>query len=198
MNTTTPPIEAIACGIFKREIEELIRSGRLVLPCTFLDSMLHMMPALLACRLEETLAGKDHNRIVLIYGDCHPRMFEFRDSATIRRTIGMNCCEIILGRKRYRELRNQGAFFLLPEWTERWAEVFQQNLGFTAGNAKDFMGEMHTSLIYLDTGITPVPHKALRAAAEFCGLPAEIIHVTLDHLLQTILDAAGLPPPCRP
>lgn len=194
---TKSGIEAIACGIFKREIGVLIRSGRLSLPCTFLDSMLHMMPALLACRLEETLAGKDRRKVVLVYGDCHPRMFEFRSGGDICRTVGMNCCEIILGREKYRELRDNGAFFLLPEWTERWAEVFQQSLGFNADTAKVFMGEMHTRLIYLDTGIIPVPHKALQTAAEFCGLPVEIMGVTLDHLLKTIVEAVARLSPCR-
>lgn len=194
---TRPGIEAIACGIFRREIEELIRSGRLTLPCAFLDSMLHMMPALLACRLEETLAGKNHGQVVLVYGDCHPRMFEFRSGDNICRTVGMNCCEIILGREKYRELRDEGAFFLLPEWTERWAEVFQQSLGFNADTAKVFMGELHTRLIYLDTGVIPVPHGDLHTAAEFCGLPVEIMSVTLDHLLKTIIDATDTLPLCH-
>ncbi len=182
-------LQAIACGIFKREIEELIRCGKLSLSCKFLDSMLHMMPALLEYNLDDTIANSDNSHTVLIFGDCQPRMFEMVARTGVCRVEGMNCCEIILGKKRYHQLRAQGAFFLLPEWTERWVEVFQKNLGFNEENAKIFMGEMHTKLLYLDTGVTPVPTKALRAAAEFCGLPAEIVKVNLDHLLKVILNA---------
>lgn len=185
----TDNVQIIACGIFKKEIKELIRRGRLAVPCRFLDSMLHMMPALLESRLEENIAELGGGKAVLVYGDCQPRMIELNSNPDICRTEGMNCCEILLGRERYHALRAEGVFFLLPEWTIRWKVVFQEYLGFNKDNAKVFMNEMHTKLLYLDTGIIPVPHDTLKEAANFCGLPIEIMKVELDQLEAAISNA---------
>lgn len=182
-------IQAISCGIFKREIEELIRSGKLHLPHRFLDSMLHMKPALLEDELQKKLTEAESDQIVLIFGDCQPRMSEMNSNPDIYRVTGMNCCEILLGKKKYYQLRSEGAFFLLPEWTERWEEVFQKHLGFNSETAKEFMGEMHTKLLYLDTGVIPVPQETLHAIGQFCGLPIEILKTDLNHLLSEILEA---------
>jgi hypothetical protein len=51
------------------------------------------------------------------------------------------------------------------------------------------MQEMHTRLIYLDTGILPVPHADLNEASEFLGLPVEILSVSLDPLLASLNQA---------
>jgi len=179
----------VACGIFEKEINELIHRGLLPPKCQFLDSMLHMMPALLESKLQECLAGLPDCQVALVFGDCQPRMYELEKCAHICRTKGMNCCELILGRQRYYKLRSEGAFFLLPEWTERWKEVFQQYLGFNEQTAKLFMAEMHSKLLYLDTGIIPVPTDKLEGASAFCGLPFEIIKVELDELASTINSA---------
>ncbi len=184
-------IQVIACGIFKREIEELRRREKLSLHCKYLDSMLHMMPALLEYELQENMTESSDNQVVLVFGDCQPRMFEMESKPGICRVAGVNCCEIILGKERFYQLRSEGVFFLLPEWAERWKEVFQKYLGFNKDTAKVFMGDMHTKLLYLDTGVVPVPEKVLQAAAEFCGLPVEILKVDLNHLLKVALDAVA-------
>lgn len=189
MTTPVTDIRGLACGIFKREVAELARQGKLTLPCRFLDSMLHMMPALLEDQLDRAMQAETGKHFVLLYGDCQPRMFELEARPGIQRVAGMNCCEIILGRAKYRELRSQGAFFLLPEWTERWQEVFQTYLGFNHQNAKTFMGEMHNQLLYLDTGTCPVPEETLLEVSDFCGLPFSVLPVSLDHLHQAIDDA---------
>lgn len=195
MAAETHTIQVLACGIFKRELEELIKTGQLSLPVAFTDSMLHMMPALLEYELQQNLAAQktEHDQTILIYGDCQPRMVEMTNQPNVCRVEGMNCCEIILGQDLYHSLRSEGVFFLLPEWTERWEEVFKTHLGFSEHTAKSFMGEMHSKLLYLDTGIVPVPEKALQAAADFCDLPYEIMKVDLQELLKATRKAiAGL------
>lgn len=52
------------------------------------------------------------------------------------------------------------------------------------------MQELHTRLIYLDTGLLPVPHETLQEASEFLGLPFEILPVTLEPLLASLHRAA--------
>ena len=184
----------LSCSIFKKEIEALQASGQLELPVAFLNSMLHMVPAKLERRLQEALGAaraQDQNQAVVIaYGDCCGHMEGFESEPGTSRTEGINCCEIILGRETYRKLRREGAFFLMPEWALSWRQIFVGQLGLLGPCAKSFMQEMHSRLIYLDTGLVPVPHDTLQEASEFMGLPLEILPVSLDPLLASLHQAA--------
>jgi len=184
----------IACSIFRKEIEALQASGQLDLEVEFLHSMLHMVPAKLEERLQgalEHLRTEDaRQEVVIAYGDCCGHMDTFESAQATARTEGINCCEIILGRETYRRLRKEGAFFLMPEWALSWRQIFVGQLGLLGPCAKSFMQEMHSRLIYLDTGLVPVPHDTLQEASEFMGLPLEILPVSLDPLLASLHQAA--------
>ncbi len=80
-------------------------------------------------------------------------------------------------------------FFLLPEWTLRWREVFEKELDLPEKIAKEFMQGMHTKLLYIDTGQVPVPTEHLQEASEMLGLPFEVLRVGLEHLLAGIREA---------
>lgn len=187
------PQLCIACSIFRKEIEALHASGRLDLPVEFLNSMLHMVPSKLETSLQSALGAartEDSARtVVLAYGDCCGHMDTFETEPGTARTEGINCCEIILGRETYRRLRKEGAFFLMPEWALSWKKVFVGQLGLLGSTAKTFMQEMHSRLIYLDTGLIPIPHADLQEASEFLGLPVEIMSVSLDPLLSSLNQA---------
>jgi len=105
------------------------------------------------------------------------------------RVRGRNCFEILLGSDQYRIFRGEGAFFLLPEWVTRWREIFQIGFGFDGQVGKDFMREMHTKLLYLDTGRMPVPKEHLGAASDALGLPWEVVRIVPDHLSAAIGEA---------
>jgi len=180
----------IACSIFRGELQTLQERGELVdLPVRYLPSMLHMDPAKLARRLGALLEEEHRSprKVLLLYGDCCPDMHLHEALPEVARTEGINCPEILLGRERYRSLRKEGVFFLMPEWALRWKEIFQDELGLTAEVAHDFMGEMHTRLLYLDTGIMPVPETDLQRISEFTGLPWETMAVEPDHLKDALL-----------
>jgi len=183
----------ISCSIFRKEIEALQASGQLDLPVEYLNSMLHMVPVKLEARLQEAIEAarrQDPDQdVVIAYGDCCGHMENIEAEPGISRTEGINCCEIILGRETYRKLRREGAFFLMPEWTRSWRQVFVGQLGLLGPCAKTFMQELHTRLIYLDTGILPVPLVDLAEASEFLGLPVEILPVSLDPLLANLRHA---------
>ncbi len=185
----------IACSIFRKEIEALHASGQLDLPVEFLNSMLHLVPAKLEGRLKNALetSREQHPNedVVLAYGDCCGHMEAFEAEPGTARTEGINCCEIVLGRETYRKLRKEGAFFLMPEWALAWKQVFVSQLGLLGPCAKTFMQEMHTRMIYLDTGLIPVPHESLREASDFLGLPVEIRPVSLEPLLASLKRAAA-------
>ncbi len=191
MSDPETPLTAVCCGIFRRELAQLdpqvLGGARTV----FFDSMLHMQPAKLDARLTRLLAQHPEERHLLVYGDCSPHMRELAARPRVSRVQGVNCCEIMLGPERYRELRQAGFFFLLPEWTMRWEEVFKQQLGFTDQSlARAFMHEMHKGLLYLDTGLTPVPETTLAAVEAHFEMPVEVRQIDLAHL-QTAL-AEGL------
>ncbi|MFH0966470.1 MAG: DUF1638 domain-containing protein [Methanobacteriota archaeon] len=107
----------------------------------------------------------------------------------VARTVGVNCCELLLGKEAYKSLIREGVFFLLPEWTGRWKEVFTQELGLSQENAENFMQEMHRRLVYLDTGIVPIPLEKIHEVSHYCGLPYELMPVSCDHLQTQIQNA---------
>ena len=192
--TSEPRKLCISCSIFRKEIEALQASGRLDLPVEFLNSMLHMAPARLEARLQEALGSAQHQDprpdVVLAYGDCCGHMDTFEAEPGTVRTEGINCCEILLGTETYKKLRKEGAFFLMPEWALSWRQVFVGQLGLMGPCAKAFMQEMHSRLIYLDTGLVPIPHADLQEASNFLGLPMEILPVSLEPLLASLHQAA--------
>lgn len=180
----------VGCGIFRREIAGLDPSVLGQARPVFLDSMLHMRPA----RLDAALLGlaeAEDRPIVLVYGDCCPHMGELAQRPHIGKVRGVNCCDILLGHDAYHRLRREGVFFFLPEWTARWEQVFRVELGLAdRALAREFMHEMHRRLMYLDTGLTEVPHKILADIEAFFDMPVEIRPTGLERLEAAI--AAGL------
>lgn len=191
MNQKPSNIVCIACSIFRHELEALKDRGDLNLTIRYLDSMLHMDPAKLHLLLDSLLQSelKKGRQVLLLYGDCHAYMREQETMSGVERIRGINCPDILLGHDKYRFLRKQGAFILLPEWTLRWREIFQGELGLNEEVAKDFFAEMHTKLLYLDTGRMPIPIEQLRELSDYTGLSYEIMPIGPDHMLTTILKA---------
>ena len=188
MNMPAKKALLVSCGIFR---EELAHLGPAVLGRehpVFLDSMLHMRPA----ELDDMLLGMAENedrRLLLVYGDCCPHMGELVAWSNIRKVRGVNCCDIILGRDVYRRLRREGVFFFMPEWAARWQEVFHVQLGLKDQTlAREFMHEMHKRLMYIDTGLTPVPRQTLAEIGAFFDMAVEILPTGLEHLELGVLD----------
>jgi hypothetical protein len=67
--------------------------------------------------------------------------------------------------------------------------VFQHELGLSAEVARELMRENRGELVYLDTGLTPVPRATLDECAAFMGLPCRVEPVGLDSLLALLLEA---------
>lgn len=137
--------------------------------------MLHMVPSQLEEKLDQEIDQNRDKNIILIFGDCHARMNNYESNPNIQRIQGINCCEILLGDEKYRKMRKQGAFILLPEWAERWKEAFVEHLGFSDEElAKEFMREMHNKIIYIDNGLYKIEDSVLEEIVQFTGLPLEI------------------------
>jgi hypothetical protein len=190
----------ICCGVLQKELNELFRRGSITGTLTHLDSILHLLPG----KLEETLKtciGNSINpseKLVLVYGDCCPHMFELACQRGVQRVDAINCAQLLVGRARYRELMADGAFLMLPEWAMRWKEIFRDELDLSREVAHDLMQENRCELVYLDTGLVPVPYDTLNACSGYMGLPLRIEPISLETLLTSLLkaesDALPLPP----
>ncbi|MFC1568982.1 PAS domain S-box protein [bacterium] len=187
--TSKSTIHCLACSIFKDVFEQLRSEEQMDLSVEYIPSMLHMRPKELDKLLDEKLSSSSESadEVLLLFGDCHPHMQEQLKQYHAHRLGGINCAQILLGRDTYQTLRKEGAFFLLPEWTKRWKEVFQKELGLDEAVAKELMKEMHTQLIYLDFGKTRVPRKILKEISEYTGLPVIVKKVDQD-VFRTIFN----------
>lgn len=184
-------ITMVCCSVFRAEVEVL---GKRHWPDIFIryqNSMLHMKPDALAKRLDQVVEEElqQGHRVLLIYGDCCLQMAGLEARPEVARTRGNNCCDLLLGREAYRQLSHEGVFFLFPEWTQRWPEIFTLELGLTTDNAHSLMRDMHSKLVYLDTGVVPVPESTLQSCAQYCGLPCEVRPVSMEPLRCAIEEA---------
>lgn len=83
---------------------------------------------------------------------------------------------------------NASSFFM-PEWTERWEDIFRWELGLASQDlAREFMHEMHNRLVYLDTGLTETPYATLANIEAFFDMPVTVMHPGLDQLKAAILN----------
>lgn len=186
----TPQTVWLSCGVLRAELEALHQRGLISGERCYLDSMLHMDPP----RLERTLQGTleqypQGSCLVLVYGDCCSRMLDLVRNYPVGRTDAINCAQLLVGRERYRQLMRENAFLVLPEWALRWQEVMQTELGLSPTVARDLMQEHRGMLVYLDTGLLPVPEQELNAFAAYSGLAWRIEQVPLDSMLTLLLAA---------
>lgn len=65
----------------------------------------------------------------------------------------------------------------------------KHELGLNKALAHDLMGEHRGLLVYLDTGLVPVPEQHLQEFSSYTGLPWRLEKVTLDTMLATLLAA---------
>lgn len=180
----------LCCSVLRREVEAIFQRDYPDAQLVFLDSMLHMHPKKLHEAMEQALAKASFKSCLLIYGDCHPYMRAFERRPHCQRVEAINCCDLLLGREQYDAFRADDAFLFLPEWTERWRETFQEGLGFMEPElARQFMQEYRSRLVFLDTGITPVPEKTVTEISEYFAMPVQVLPTSLDKLRKAIASA---------
>jgi hypothetical protein len=177
----------LCCSVLKQEILSVLGTMPEASGLVFLDSMLHMHPEGLYRSMKKVLSEQKDRPCLIVYGDCHAYMHEMAQIPGCVRLPGVNCAELLLGPERYAVCRREKTFLFLPEWTERWQEVFQKELGFSdRALAREFMGETRKRLAYLDTGLVPVPTKTLDDIASFFDMPVETIPAPLGHLARAV------------
>jgi hypothetical protein len=191
-NNTTNNIICFACSVFQNELNKLQKQLSLLFQINYFDSMLHMFPEKLSEAVfprvqAELLQGRE---ALLAYGDCHPCIHDFASNKRFVKLSGMNCFQIILGDKLYKQLRREETFFLLPEWIIRWREVFKFHLGLeTETIAKQFMNDFFKQIVYIDTGVNMDLNHAIQEIEAFTALPLNRLVVGLENLEKRIYDA---------
>jgi len=181
----------LCCGVLQEEMRQLHRLGEIGGELLFMDSMLHMHPP----ELEAVLTGILQRRaaeegcLVLVYGDCSARMLDLVRRFRVGRVDAINCAQLLLGRERYRRLMREEAFLVLPEWAGRWEQVMKSELGLNRSVARELMGENRGVLVYLDTGLLPVPQLQLEEFSSYTGLPFRVEEVALEQLLAGVRSA---------
>jgi len=187
----TPHTVWLCCGVVSAEMEELQRRGLIAGELLFLDSMLHMDPPFLEATLTAALESRSGqpDTLVLVYGDCAAHMLDLVRRFRVGRVSVINCAQLLLGRERYRQLMREEAFLVLPEWARRWEHIMKSELGLNEEVARGLMGENRGVLVYLDSGLVPVPEQQLAAFSAYSGLPWRVEKVNLDCMLATLLAA---------
>ena len=178
----------ISCGIFKEEIEYLIRENKFPHRVVFLDAALHVN----FDKLKESLVNaleknrKEGVAIKVLYGHCHPDIMDILERYGAKKLGAGNCLEAFVGHEEVARLNNEAiSFFLSAGWINNWEKMFE------AGK-KDFdfnfrsMFEHYKRILVFDTGVIPLDEIKVQRFSVFTGLPVERMSITLDHFLDLI------------
>jgi len=180
----------ISCGIFREELEYLIKEGKLDRKVIFLDAALHVNFDKLKSELVEALeenSGKKQ-KLKVLYGYCHPEMRQIMESYSANRIEASNCLEAMIGAEETQRLDSEAkTFFLSAGWANHWEEMFIQGTKDFNFDFKSMFGSFKR-IVVLDTGIIPIDEGKILKFSEFTKLPVERKQITLDHLLSLIRD----------
>lgn len=177
----------ICCGILENEVRRILSEDYPGLGAIFCNSILHMQPEALQGELNEKFKIGSHN--ILLYGDCASHMRDLENQPNFHRPAVVNCIEMLLGPELYKTLRRDRVFFMMPEWSHRWREIFLDRMGFASEKlAGIFLRDNCSRIIYLDTGIAKVPQDILDEISLAFEISLEIKSVSLDTLRSYIKD----------
>ena len=179
------PVLFISCGIFREEIEYLIREKKFPHRVIFLDAALHVNFDRLKASLVDAL---DKHRaegaaIKVLYGHCHPEIMDILERYGAKKLKAGNCLEAFVGHEEVVRLNKEAtSFFLSAGWINNWEKIF-------AAGKRDFdfdfrsMFKQYKRILVFDTGAIPLDEEKVQRFSEFTGLPVERMCITLDHFL---------------
>ncbi len=184
----TKHVVFISCGIFKEELEYLVKERGLDWEITFLDAALHVnfdkLKEQLLRALEDCKRGGVEARVV--YGNCHPEIRKILETYGARKIAAGNCLQAMAGEEEVKRLNSEAkTFFLSAGWVNNWEKIFalgKEDFGF------DFrkMFADYKRVVLFDTGVIPIDEEKVRRFVEFTGLPVERRMITLDRLFGLI------------
>ncbi len=178
----------ISCGIFREELEYLLKKKELKGNVTFLDAALHVNYDKLKKQLVDTLERLTHKGNVLnvIYGHCHPEMSAILDRYEAKKIDAANCLEAIVGADEIRTLASEAkTFFLTAGWVNNWKKMFELGEEDLHIDFKSMFTD-YERIIVFESEFIPIDEESLQEFSKYTGLPIERRAITLEHLRKIV------------
>jgi hypothetical protein len=180
----------IACGVFKDELEMISKDLGFPFEVHYLGAGLHVdfdkIKKALVTELEKC---KGREGIIVLYGECHPKIREILAPYKAMLIDCQNCVDAFITRKGMEERASRGLFFYLsPGWAKAWREIFGA-LGWSQEEARLQLGAFKGAF-FLDTlGNAQDYEQDLLEFFDYTLLSIEVVPVDLDHFKSLILRA---------
>ena len=180
----------VACGVFRKEIEKLREDLGFPFRACYLDPGLHVDFDELSRALKSELDKCSGSQgIIVVYGECHPKIREILKSYKTVLIDCQNCIDAFMTRKGMENKSKDGLYFYLsPGWLEAWRVIFNRlNWGMEETRAQ--LGAFRGA-VFIDTLNDAEEHEnELMEFFDYTNLPFEIIPTKLDHFKSLIINA---------
>lgn len=176
----------VACGIIRQEVLQVLEEMQSTIECTFLPSSLHIDLENLYSSLNATLNNHKENKIILLYGCCHPNIKKLESAYGAKRMKPINCIELIMGESPYRYHLQMGAFFLLPDWVYSWEKVTCKIFGKSMKDAKPILQGEHKYLLAVETEKNEKFAMACNTLAKEVELPLRFYKTDLSIIKENL------------
>lgn len=180
----------ISCGIFREELEYLLKEKELKGNVTFLDAALHVNYDKLKKQLVDTLErlGQEGNVLNVLYGHCHPEMAAILDRYGAKKIEAANCLEAIVGKDEIRTLASEAkTFFLTAGWVNNWKNMFELGEKDLHIDFKSMFTD-YERIIVFESEFIPIDEERLHEFSRYTGLPVERRSITLEHFRNIVND----------
>jgi hypothetical protein len=180
----------IACGVFEKEIEQLREQLGFPFEAHYLEPGLHVdFDELKEAIVAELERCKGCEGIIVVFGQCHPRMDEILKPYRAALADCQNCVDALITRKGMEDKAKQGLYFYLsPGWLDAWREIFRR-LNWDPAEARLQMGAFR-GVVYMDT-MKDARDRELELLEffDFTNLLYEVMPVDLNHFKSLITEA---------
>ena len=180
----------IACGVFQKELEKIAKDLDFPFEAHYIGAGLHVDFDELAQALKIELEKcKGYDGIIVVYGECHPRIREILKPYHAAMIDCQNCIDAFITRKAVENIASQGlCFYLSPGWVDCWREIFAK-LHWSQEETRFQLGAFKGS-VFMDTLNNVAEYEQdLIEFLDFTLLPYKIMPANLDHFKSLILDA---------
>lgn len=177
----------ISCGILKEEIRFLIDKNQWVIKPVFLNSSLHVDFDKLWKALNKSLEVHADTDKYVCYGTCHPLMGKMIKENKAKRTAAQNCVELVLGKEKFNDEIEKGAFFLFEDWANNWKTVTGSVFGTDPEILKEVFQSEHSYLMAIKTPCSNDFSEKANEISLLLDLPVKWINVGLEHLEKELV-----------